>query len=341
VKIDFIKAHAGWDEIVFLYGNQVLAGKELEVGLSLLKRPSLRGTEVGILYDPEEGGDIKVKIVDATSNDFISMCGGLTQALGKAVVETDIGRRYKIKIREPVTELLLETEAGLVPIRVDVSNGMARKITTNMQSYVKECYRHGVRGVKAGNINAVGVGFSPPQMEFLVLNVDKLKKEYPEVNFWGKDRFDLDVLKELYEYFIEEESLEESFLYGALYDMHPEDDGDARVIFRFLPTMYYQEEDYEEACGTGTTAVGVAMLENGELNVNDGVAEILFEVGSKSIVGKLQQVKTRLKMRIDNGKVVDAEFSHSLIEIIACGEVHILTGTQRQRSTDDKQSRSL
>ena len=86
------------------------------------------------------------------------------------------------------------------------------------------------------------------------------------------------------------------------------------------------EKDYEEACGTGTTAVGVAMLENGELNVNDGAAEILFEVGSKSIVGKPQQVETRLKMRIDNGKVVDAEFSHSLIEIIACGEVYILAG---------------
>ena len=88
-EIDFVKLHAGWDEVIFLYGDQVPKGKELEISLSFLKRPSLRGTEVGILYDPEEGGDIKVKMVDATSNDFISMCGGLTQALGKAVVETD------------------------------------------------------------------------------------------------------------------------------------------------------------------------------------------------------------------------------------------------------------
>ena len=36
--IDFIKVHAGWDEIIFLYGDQVPDGKELEVGLSLLQR---------------------------------------------------------------------------------------------------------------------------------------------------------------------------------------------------------------------------------------------------------------------------------------------------------------
>ena len=322
-EIDFVKLHAGWDEVIFLYGDQVPKGKELEIGLSFLKRPSLRGTEVGILYDPEEGGDIKVKMVDATSNDFISMCGGLTQALGKAVVETDIGGRYNIKIQEPVTEFLLETEAGLVPIRIDVSNGMARKITTNMQSYVKECYRHGVRGVKIGDIDAVGVGLSPPKMEFLVLNVDDLKKQYPEVNFWKKDKSTLDVLKELYEDFIREENLEESFLYGALYDMHPQDDGDARVIFRFFPTMYSQEKNYEEACGTGTIAVAIAMAERSDLEIDDGTSEVLFEVGSKSTVNKPYKIETQLKISANNGKIVDAEFSHSLIEIIARGKAYI------------------
>lgn len=324
-KIDFVKVHAGWDEAVFLYGDQVPEGKELEVGLSLLKRPSLRGIEVGILYEPEGSGDIKVKMLDGTSNNFISMCGGLTQSLGKAVIETDIGRHFDIKIQEPVTEFVLETEAGLIPIRIDVNNSIARKITTNMQSYVEMCYRHGVRSVKIGNINAVGVGISPPKMEFLVFNVDELKKEYSEVNFWGKDRSTLDVLKELYEDFIREEGLEESFLYGALYDIHPEGRGDARVIFRFLPTMYDQEKGYEEACGTGTTAVGIAMLESGDLKINNGTSEILFEVGSKSIVSKPYQMETQLKISINNGKIVNAEFSHSLIEIIACGKVHIPT----------------
>jgi len=324
-EIDFVKVHAGWDETIFLYGDQVPEGKELEVGLALLKRPSLRGTEVGILYEPEKGGDIKVKILDATSNGFVSMCGGLTQSLGKAIVETDIGRHFNIKAQEPETEFVLETDAGLIPIRVDVNGGVARKVISNMRSYVEECYRYGVQRIKIGKINAISVGVSPPdRMEFLVFNVDELTKEYPDINFWRKNESVLDVLRKLYEDFIGK-ALEKSFLYGALYDMHPEGRGNARVIFRFLPTMYYQEKGYEEACGTGATAVGIAMLENGDLNVNNGTAEVLFEVGSKSIVSKTQQVETELKVSVNDGKVVDAEFSHSLIELIAYGKVYIST----------------
>jgi len=120
--IDFIKVHAGWDECIFLYGDQVPDGKELEVGLSLLQQPNIRGTEVGILYKPEVGGDIKIKMLDITNKGFIRMCGGLTQSLGKAVAETGIARYFNIKIQEPETKFVLETEIGPIPIRVDVIN---------------------------------------------------------------------------------------------------------------------------------------------------------------------------------------------------------------------------
>lgn len=322
-EVDFVKAHAGWDEIVFLYGEQLPEGKELEVGLPLLRRPSLRGTEVGILYEPEKGGDIKVKILDATTNDFVCMCGGLTQSLGKAVVETDIGRRFDMKVDEPETEFVLETEAGLFPIRVDVSGGIARRVTTNMRSYVEKLYKCGVRGVRIGGISAVDVAADPSRTGFLVFNADVLKKEYPDVNLWEKQEPALNLLKGLYEDFIEEEGLGGSFLYGALYDMHPERHGDARVIFRFLPTTYYQEKGYEEACGTGTTAVGIATLENRDIEVQNSEIEILFEVGSASVVDKSQRITTVLRMTTKEGKVIDAEFSHNLVEIIAYGKVCI------------------
>ena len=322
-EVDFVKAHAGWDEIIFLYGEQLPDGKELEVGLSLLRRPSLRGTEVGILYQPEKSGDIRVKILDATSSDFVAMCGGLTQCLGKAVVETDIGARFNIKVTEPETEFVLETEAGPIPIRVEVSRGIARQVMTNMRSYVEKLYKCGVRAVRIEGISAVNVGVDPSRTGFLVLNTDVLKKEYPDVNFWEKREPALNVLKELYEGFIEQEDLGGSFLYGALYDMHPERDGDARIIFRFLPTMYYQAIGYEEACGTGTIAVGIAMLNNGDIEIQNGKIEMLFEVGSASIVNKSEQITTALRMITKEGKVIDAEFSHNLIEIIAYGKVHI------------------
>ena len=325
-EIDFVKVHAGWDEAIFLYGDQVPEGKELEVGLSLLKRPSLRGTEVGILYKPEQGGDIKVKMMDATSNDFISMCGGLTQSLGKAMVENGIGKRFGIRIKEPRTEFILETDAGPIPIEVEVDRHIAKQVTTNMQSYIKECYRYGVRQVKVRGIDAVAVGITPTRKEFLVFNMDSLNSEFPRLNFWRKEPGTLDVLKELYEDFITQENLTGSFLYGVLYDMHPEGSGEARYIYRPLPIVYENiDKDIEMACGTGVTAVGIAMLVNGDLNLNDGTVEMLFEVGSKSIIGKPQQVETKLKIGINKGEIDNAEFSHSLIEMIACGKVYIST----------------
>jgi len=324
--IDFVKVHAGWDEVIFLYGNQVPEGKELGVGLSLLKRPSLRGTEVGILYEPEEGGDIKVKMLDATSNDFIAMCGGLTQSLGKAVVESDVGKHFGMKIKEPRTEFILETDTGPIPIEVEVDRYMAKQITTNMRSYIKECYECGVRQVKVRGIDAVAVGITPSRREFLVFKVDSLNNEFPSLNFWRKEPETLNVLKELYGDFIDGENLTGFSLYGVLYDMHPEGSGEARYVYRPFPIMYENiDRDIEMACGTGITAVGIAMLENGDLNLNDGIVEMLFEVGSKNIIRKPYQVETRLKADIKNGKIDNAEFSHSLIEMIACGKVYVST----------------
>jgi len=311
---------------VLLYGDQVPEGKELEIGLAVLKRPSIRGTDLGILYEPEKDGDIKMRMMSLTDGDFMYMCGGLTQALGKVVVETDIGRRFDIKVQEPETRFVLETGSGPIPIRVDVSSGVAKKVTTNMRSYVEECYRHGVRSVRIGDINAMSIGVDPsrcpPRNEFLVLHMDELNKVYPDVNFWKKDDATLDVIRDVYARFMEEEKLK-PFLYGALYDMKPEGKGDARFIFRFVPTMYDQEKDYEEACGTGTVAVGIAMIKNGSLKWDLGTTEVLFELGSKSIIKEEFQVESSLWMDVNNGKVTDAAFSHSSIEIIARGTVYV------------------
>jgi len=323
-KIDFVKVHAGWDEVVFLHGVQLPEGEELKIGLSLLRRPSLRGTEVGILYKPDGDGDLKVKILDITTNSYIDMCGGLTQALGKALIETDIGSRYGMRISEPRTRFTLETEAGLFPIEIDAKNGVATKITTDMQAYVEKRYRHGVCSIKVRGVNAVNVGIEPSRMEWLVFDLDDLKNKYPEVDFWRKDRSTLDVLKGLYEAFIEEHNLGASFLYGALYDTHPEGGGDARLLFRFLPTMYtpyYREDGCEEACGTGTIAVGMAMIEKAD--IQDSEREVLFELGSKRLIHKSQQVLTELRMKVREGRVSDAKFSHSLVEVVASGQVHV------------------
>ena len=319
-RIDFVKGHAGFDEIILLYGDQNEQGAELEVGLPLLFKPSLGAIEVGFLYAPEKSGDMKVKIIDAVSRDYVTMCGGLTQVLGKAVVETDIGRYFKIKVTEPVTQITLETDSGLIPITVEVQHGAATKVWTNMKSYVEECYAACVKPVRIGHMHAVNVGINPPRMEYLVTRVDELERADPGVDFWAKTRPALDALMNLYHTFMENEKIRNDFLYGAFYDMRPETRGDGRVMFRFHPFSFQENTRIEWACGTGTTAIGIAMAVNGDV-LSDGKTRTLFEVGSHRIVGE-KQMFTELALETMNGRVVEAQFSHSLIEMVASGKIY-------------------
>lgn len=82
-ELDFIKGHMGENEIVLLNREQIHKGRELEIALSTLEAPYIRGHEAGILYNPEGKGDIKVKIVGFSLRHFITACEDMTQVLGK------------------------------------------------------------------------------------------------------------------------------------------------------------------------------------------------------------------------------------------------------------------
>jgi len=319
-KIDFVKGHAGFDEVILVFGDQNEPGAELEVGLPLLFKPSLGAIEVGFLYPPERGGDIRVKMIDSTSCNYITMCGGLTQVLGKAIVETDIGRYFKIKTAEPKTEVIMETDSGTIPITIEIANGTAKKVWTDMRAYVQQCYTMGVRPVEVGGMHAVAVGINPPALEFLVARVEELERAYPGVDFWAKTQASFDALTNLYQTFMKEEKITGHFLYGAFYDMRHETSGNGRAMFRFYPTDFHDRTRIEWTCGTGTTAIGMVMALNGEA-AGDGKSCVMFEVGSHRIVGD-KQMLTELGLETQNGKVIDSQFSHSLIELIASGKIY-------------------
>jgi hypothetical protein len=318
--IDFVKGHAGFDEVILLYGDQVKPGAELEVGLPLLFKPSLGAVEAGFLYPAEKDGHIRIRMIDSTSCDYITMCGGLTQVLGKAVIETDIGKYYKIKESEPTTQIILETDSGTIPITIEVADGGAKRVWTDMRSYVEGCYATGVRPITIGEVHSVAVGIRPPKLEFLVTRVDELERAYPGIDFWAKTQSSLDVLMKFYQAFMNQERIPSGFLYGAFYDMRPETRGDGRVMFRFHPISFQDNAPIEMTCGTGTTAIGLAMASNGDIS-SDGQTRKLFEVGSRRIV-KNKQALTELILETAKGRVVNAQFSHSVIELLASGKVY-------------------
>ena len=78
----------------------------------------------------------------------------------------------------------------------------------------------------------------------------------------------------------------------------------------------------EPTCGTGTVAVGIAMVESGKLEGNSEEIELSFESGETSSAIGGPDV-TKLKLLVKDGRVIDAYFSHSLAEILATGKLWI------------------
>jgi len=312
--IDFIKGHMGGDEIILLYGDQVLEGEEIKVAQKLLNPPNIQGDELGFFYKPEKGGDLKIKIVLKGLPRFISMCGGLTQVLGVALLETDFGEHFSLKVKEPATKIMLETDVGFIPLEIENKAGEVRRIWSYMKAYVDSCFKLGVQPVRVLKVDAMQVG------NYLVVNGDEVKKVYRDIDFEEMNGSTLRVLTEMSSEFYRQINAPPSPPGRAricLYDLHPEHHGDARAVFLWdIPRGHI-----EPSCGTGTTAIGIAMVERGETKVKGDAAEALIECGGKPTIGGPNMAEFRATVK--NGKVASAKFFHDLIEILATGKIRL------------------
>ncbi len=306
-KVDFIKGHMGGNEIVLLYADQMPEGKGIAVAASVLAKPSIGGHNSGLVYQSEIA-DIKVEALDATSYELLGMCGGLTQVLGKAIVETDLASHVGLTIEEPETNVVLETGVGLVRLRILHQDGKAERVFTEMTAFVEECYTLGIEHLKVAGIDALKVG------SFLVMNGDAAKRVYPDIRFeqMGEKEFLMfqDAQREFHRYIERETSM------FSLYDLHSKSHSGRLVFPHGLDQRYY-----EPSCGTGTVAVGLAMLENGEIDENGNIS-LLFEAGGD--VFRLDGPETiELRLVVQDRKVTQAYISHSLVEIVATGKLWI------------------
>lgn len=97
--INFIKGHMCENEIIGLLGDQIPRGREIEVALNALDPLNIRGDEAGLLYKGEGDTNITVKI-GGGSRRFISMCGGLIQVLGKALIGTNLSEHLILSLKD-------------------------------------------------------------------------------------------------------------------------------------------------------------------------------------------------------------------------------------------------
>lgn len=315
VEVDFIKGHMGGNEIILLNGHQIPEGQERERSAVALNPPSIRGHQAGILYREENG--IRAKVVSVTGLDFISMCGGLTQVLGKALEQGNFANRYGITTQEPTTEVTLFSDAGPIYLTLHIEDGQVVKTETEMNSFLEESYQKGVRPIEVAGVPAYKVG------EALCSELDDIKDKFPSIDFGelGADAFN--VFENIQNDFVEK-FFPESGISGktkgktfAIYDRHPEQSGDIRVIFPHDVSTGH----IEPSCGTGTSIVGVTMGERGQIP-SDGEVELIAESGGDTNhIGGPE--RTTLNMEVKDEKVEGIAFNHSLVELLAQGTLWV------------------
>lgn len=308
VKIDFVKGHMGGNEIIFVHGEQIPKERYIESSVYLLEVPSVRGDQVGVLEKPREGGDVKVRIVDRTAKNYITMCGGLSQVLPRAFEETNLGQPYGID--EGFKEVQMETDLGIVKISVNRSND---KMTTytDMTKFVEECYSYGISPIHVAGVEQLKVG------KFLVADAENLRKRHPDVNFEQMNQNAKEILLSMQKDFDAQHLIPKPNADYSLFDMYPNDSAHGRVVFPHNINIGH----IEPSCGTGTIAIAVGLAET--KRTANGRVSLRFDSGGGPFLGGPET--TEVKMLVENGRVKHAEFSHSLVEITATGKVWLPT----------------
>ncbi len=311
-EVDFLKGHMGGNEIILLIGSQVPEGKELGSALSVLESPGIRGHQAGLLYESEVENRVRFRIVSVSMKDFISACGGLTQVFGRALLVTDFVDPFDVNIEKPVTKVSLVTDSGLIPLEIENKEGARGRTLTSMNSFVEESYALGVGKVELEGVEAYRVGNA------LVARQKEIEEKYPRVKLDEMGEYTRKTLYSIQKSFIEKLKLENKSTTFSVYSLNTERGNHARVIFpHHIPTGHI-----EPACGTGTTAAGIAMLEKGEIGGGENKYKLLFESGGsrKSIGGP---ELTELQLTVENGEIEHACFSHNLVKILATGKVWV------------------
>jgi hypothetical protein len=316
VRVDFVKGHCGWDVVTLVPEGQLPAGQELAAAIKIVTAPLDGGLEAGIMGRGERDDEITLRMVSSTAKDWIVMCGGMTQVIGKALVETFLRDRFDVDVSGPVVERTLLTPAGRIPIRVDVSDGVATSVTTGMDHYVGYLYEKGIESWTLRGVPVLRTG------DYAVMDVVALEQAHPGLDFTRRDPGPhLDVVNDVLREFAAR--LGKRGINGMMVDARPEGPGQFRVFPRFYSDdLAAARLPWEFQCGTGSIAVAVALAHQSRLPFADGAGEVLFEWGSPRTTPDPYGIRiSRLGLELDQGRVAGARFTHSVVEILTEGRL--------------------
>jgi len=161
--------------------------------------------------------------------------------------------------------MILETDVGSVGLDIRHQDGRMNRVYTDMTAFVENCYALGIEAIRVAEIDAFRIG------SFLVVNADAAKSAHPEVTFERMEDRELRILQQAQREYNEYIGKDQANF--SLYDLHSLSHSGRLAFPHGLETRYY-----EPSCGTGTVAVGIAMVEAGELGC-DGSITLSLETG--------------------------------------------------------------
>ena len=316
LSIDYVRGHMGGNTISLFPGEQFPPGKELEDSLKALDQLHIPSDEAALVYPSDKARTLRVRIVSPTTQRFISACGGATQVLGKALVESDLFRGFGLPFSEDPLVIQLNLDTGTQEIQIFRDENKVSRTVTKMDCFAEELYNSGMETMVIMDVPVFRIG------KFLVINAEDIREVFPEIDPESMDQYTRKILFDL-----QEQAMSIDPRIGrdyALYDWKPMNTGNVRAVFpHYIPT-----DHIEPSCGTGTVAVGLCLAFNGELRehfpwlaVEPSDMKLDFEVGGTRTLGGPEI--SRLSFVMDKNRLKDISFFHSAVELTSQGQVFL------------------
>lgn len=316
-KLYYLKGHCGWDMLSLMLAEQIPEAEQLDTARRALDLPVEGGIEVGLLGRTGTPSDISLRVVDCSTRQWVAMCGGMTQVIGKALVETGLRDYFSIDTAAPRVCVRLITDSCVIPITIEISAEKVTRVTSHMDSYLDLTYSIGVRALELCGISALEAG------EYLLVGVQQLEAAHAGIDFTRRDPGPhLDIVNQLLRQYAAIQAIPAPVA-AILYDDRPEGPGQFRVFPRFL-NHAAARIPYEFQCGTGSIAAVAALAHLGILPFAGDRGELLLEWGSQRTTPDPYGIRvSRMQVVRDGNRLTSASFSHSIIEIVQEGRVWI------------------
>ncbi|MCF8008816.1 MAG: proline racemase family protein [Halanaerobiales bacterium] len=259
-KMEYLKNNEDWIRKALMYeprGNNVMSGV-------ILTEPCNHEADIGVIFI-EVGG-------------YLPMCGHDTIGVATALIESGI-----IEPVEPVTKITLDTPAGLVKVKVNVKDNVAREVSfTNIPSFLflKQ------KKIKVKKMNTITVDIAYGGNFYIIVDESDLgEKLIPECSNKIIEKANIiksAVNKKLNIYHPEKEFINES-THVMVTGKPLTDKGDTKNVVVIPPGSIDRSP-----CGTGTSAKLAWLHANNRLDINQ---ELNFEsIINTYFIGSIKNV---------------------------------------------------